>query len=52
MSLTPSVAHLGISAQQAPKTGGSQCCLANIVDRQKMWGGSVYRGCARCGKAV
>lgn len=52
MSWTPTVEHLGVSRQQAPATEGSPCCRANIVDRQKLWGGSIYRGCAHCGNPV
>jgi hypothetical protein len=44
--------HLGVSGQQAPKTGGSPCCQANIIDRQTMATAKVYRACANCGKAV
>jgi hypothetical protein len=49
MRLTPSVSHVGVSAQQAPETHGSPCCQANIHDRQRLWSGSVYRACGHCG---
>lgn len=52
MSLTPTISHLGVSAQQAPKTQGSPCCHANIVDRQRLLSGAVNRCCARCGARV
>lgn len=43
---------LGISSQQATATGGSPCCGANIVDRQTLVSGAVYRACADCGRPV
>lgn len=52
MKVTPTVSHLGISSQQAPETGGSPCCQANIVDRQTLLSSEVYRACGRCGKRV
>jgi hypothetical protein len=44
--------HLRVSSRQAPATGGSPCCQANIVDRQAMMTGRVYRACAECGAEV
>lgn len=44
--------HLGISSQQAPATGGSPCCGANIIDRQRLFSGGIYRACADCGEEV
>lgn len=44
--------HLGVSSQQAPATGGSPCCGANIIDRQTLVTGSVYRACQNCGEEV
>lgn len=47
-----SPSHLGVSARQAPKTQGSPCCHANILDRQRLLSAEVYRGCACCGRRV
>lgn len=47
---TPS--HTGVSSQQAPATGGSPCCRANIVDRQTLGTARVYRACEDCGGEV
>jgi hypothetical protein len=44
--------NLGISDKQAPKTQGSPCCHANIIDRQRLFSSRIYRGCAHCGRAV
>lgn len=49
---TPSKSDTGLSSEQAPKTGGSPCCGANIVDAQTLMTARTYRACASCGAAV
>jgi hypothetical protein len=51
-SITPLNADRGISDQQAPATGGSPCCGANIVDAQTLMTARIYRACAQCGRGV
>lgn len=46
------VSDVGVSSQQAPATGGSPCCGANIVDRQTLATARIYRACAQCGQKV
>lgn len=46
---TPSKANTGVSSEQAPKTGGSPCCGAPIVDAQTLLTARTYRACAHCG---
>jgi hypothetical protein len=51
-TITPLPADRGISKEQAPATGGSPCCGANIVDAQTLMTARTYRACARCGSEV
>ena len=44
--------QLRVSGRQAPETAGSPCCQANIVDRQKLLTGGIYRACSECGQPV
>jgi hypothetical protein len=51
-TLTPAKADKGVSNEQAPATGGSPCCQANIHDAQSLWTARTYRACGACGREV